>query len=116
MSLTKSIATSIGAIALVSAFSAPAFAGATEGLAACKAQIAQDANMSEYTRVDSRMDKMQRRGRYTYFQIGVKGKTADGVSDAWTAECKARSSGKVDELQLTRVNAASTQQVAQTDS
>ena len=116
MSFSKSLATSIGAVALVSAFSSPAFAGATEGLAACKAQIAGDANMSEYTRVDSRMKNMKRRGRYTYFQIGVKGKTAEGVSDQWTAECKARSSGKVDELQLTRVGADSDQQVAQSGS
>lgn len=116
MSFTKSLGSTIGAIALVSAFSSPAFAGATEGLAACKAQIAEDANMSEYIRVDSRMNKMQRRGRYTYFNIGVNGKTADGVSDKWTAECKARSSGKVDELQLTRVNADSDQQVAQSGS
>jgi hypothetical protein len=116
MSFTKSLGTTIGAVALVSAFSSPAFAGATEGLAACKSQIAQDANMSEYTRVDSRMNEMRRRGRYTYFSINVKGKNADGVSDQWTAECKARSSGKVDELQLTRVNAASQQQVAQSGS
>jgi hypothetical protein len=116
MSFTKSFATSIGAVALVSAFSTQAFAGATEGLAACKSQIAQDANMSEYTRVDARMNKMQRRGRYTYFKLDVKGKTAGGVSDEWTAECKARSSGKVDELQLTRINADSSQQVAQSGS
>ena len=116
MSFTKSLGTTIGAVALVSAFSSPAFAGATEGLAACKSQIAQDANMSEYTRVDSRMDNMRRRGRYTYFSINVKGKNADGISDQWTAECKARSSGKVDELQLTRVNADSEQQVARSGS
>jgi hypothetical protein len=72
--------------------------------------------MSEYVRVDSRMSKMRRRGRYTYFDISVKGKSADGVSDQWTAECKARSSGKVDELQLTRVNGDSSQQVAQSGS
>jgi len=116
MSFTKSLGTSIGAIALVSAFSSPAFAGATEGLAACKSQIAGDANMSEYTRVDSRMNKMQRRGRYTYFSIDVKGKNAGAVSDEWTAECKARASGKVDDLHLTRVNAVSSQQVAQSGS
>ena len=116
MLFTKSSASIIGAVALVSAFSGQAFAGATEGLAACKSQIAQDANMSEYARVDSHMNKMQRRGRYTYFNINVKGKNAEGVSDAWTAKCKARSSGKVDELQLTRVDAASEQQVARSGS
>jgi hypothetical protein len=116
MSITKSVATSIGAAALVSVFSTQAFAGATEALSSCKNQIAQDANMSGYTRVDSRMNKMKRRGRYTYFNIDVNGKNADGVSDQWTAECKARSSGKVEEMQLTRVNAASSQQVAQTGS
>jgi hypothetical protein len=116
MSLTKSIGTSIGAVALVFTFSGQAFAGATEGLASCKNQIAQDANMNEYTRVDARMDKMKRRGRYTHFKLDVKGKTEAGESVEWVAECKALSSGKVEELQLTRVNADGNQQVAQSGS
>ena len=116
MSLTKSIGTGIGAAALIFTFSGQALAGANEGLAGCKNQIVQDATMSEYSRVDANMAKMKRRGRYTHFTLDVKGKNAAGESVEWVANCKARSSGKVEELQLTRVGAASDQQVAQTDS
>ncbi len=116
MTVKKSFGAAVGAALLLSAFSAQVSAGATEGLSACKAQIAGDSQMSEYTKVDARMDKMRRRGRYTHFQMVVKAKNADGSVDAWTADCKARSSGRVEELQLTRVNDNSEQQVAQSDS
>jgi hypothetical protein len=116
MKAKSSFGALVGAAVLFSAFSAQVSAGATEGLSACKSQIAGDSQMSEYSRVDANMEKMKRRGRYTNFKLKVKGRAADGSSEAWTAECKTRSSGKVEELQLTRVGADSGQQVAQTGS
>jgi hypothetical protein len=116
MKTKSSFGALVGAAVLFSAFSAQVSAGANEGLSACKAQIADDGQMSGYSRVDAKMKDMKRRGRYTNFKLNVKGNAADGSSEAWTAECKTRSSGKVEELQLTRVAADSGQQVAQTGS
>ncbi len=112
----KSFGAAVGAALLLSAFSAQVSAGATEGLSACKAQIAGDSQLSEYSKVDARMEKMKRRGRYTHFQMNVTANNADGTTEAWTADCKARSSGRVEDLQLTRVSAGSEQQVAHSDS
>ncbi len=116
MNLKKSVLLSAGALVLASSFSTSALAAATEGLSACKSQIANDAQMSGYDRVEARMDTMKRRGRYIYFTLDVSGKSADADSEAWTADCKARSSGRVEELELVRVGGNSEQQVAQTDS
>jgi hypothetical protein len=116
MKAKSSFGALVGAAVLFSAFSAQVSAGSTEGLSACKAQIADDSQMSGYSRVDANMQKMKRRGRYNNFKIKVKGQAADGSSEIWTAECKTRSSGRVEELQLTRVNADSEQSVAQTGS
>ena len=116
MNIPKTIGTGIGALALTAVFSSQVFAGATEGVNACKADIIANSQLSGYEKVDARMDSMKRRGRYTYFQFDVFGKLADGEKEGWSAECKVRSSGKIDELQLTRVGAESDQQVAQADS
>jgi hypothetical protein len=116
MTVKKSFGAVAGAALLLSAFSAQVSAGATEGLSACKAQIAGDSQMSEYSKVDARMEKMRRRGRYTNFQMKVKAQNADGETEAWTADCKTRTSGRVEELQLSRVGTDSEQTVAQSDS
>lgn len=116
MTVKSSFGALVGTAVLFSAFSAQVSAGATEGLSACKSQITGDSQMSAYSRVDANMQKMKRRGRYTNFKIKVKGEAADGSTETWMAECKTRSSGKVEELQLTRVDADSGQQVAQTGS
>ena len=115
MNISKTIGTGIAALALTAAFSGQALAGATEAVNACKTSIVNDAQLGGYERVDARMDTMKRRGRYTYFQFDVYGRLADGEREAWTAECKARSSGKIDELLLSRVASESEQQVAQAD-
>ena len=112
MSLKKSFILGAGAFALASSFSAPVLAGATEGLAGCKSVIEGDAQLSAYNRIDARMDTMKRRGRYTHFTLDVYAKHEDGSREEWTAQCKARSSGKVEELQLTRVGQPNEPQVA----
>ena len=63
MRVKSSIGALVGAAVLFTAFSAQVSAGANEGLSACKAQIAEDSQMSGYNRVDAKMQKMKRSGR-----------------------------------------------------
>ena len=113
MSLKKTFVLSAGAALLASAFSAQVSAGANEALSACKSVIAADAQLAEYTQVKSRMDGMKRRGRYTHFTLDVKASDANGAESEWTAECKARSSGRVESIDLAKIGGEdASQQVA----
>ncbi len=81
-----------------------ASAASTDALKGCKAEIAQDSRLAGY-KLNARMDTMQTRGRYTNFTIDVHAKNADGVTSEWLATCKARSTGRVDSLELAQVTA-----------
>lgn len=81
-----------------------ASAAATDALKGCKAEIAQDSRMADYT-VSARMDNIQTRGRYVNFTIDVKAKNADGATSEWLATCKARNTGRVESLELTQISA-----------
>lgn len=116
MNIAKTIVTGVGTLLLASTLSSQALASATNGLRTCKAEISQDSQLSGYSRVDVRMDSMDTRGGYTYFQLNVTGRTASGEKEAWNAECKTLRSGKVEELQVTRVAEESAQQVAKSGS
>ena len=116
MSISKSLYTGIGTALLASTLSSQALAGASEALAACKSQIADDARMSQYSRVVQHTDGIQRRGRFTNFDIKVNGKTEAGESTAWQVKCKARNSGKVETLEMVQVGGAAESRVAQSGS
>ena len=103
----------VSAALLVSALSSPVFAGPSEALAGCKAEIAGDAQLSGYETVHQNTKNIKRRGRFTNFEIKVNAETADGVESSWVATCKARSNGQVEELQLVSVGGAADAQVAQ---
>ena len=114
MSTTKKLSAVFGAAILASAISTPVLAGPSEALAGCKAEIAGDARLSQYERVSQNTDEIKRRGRFTKFEINVKGVDAEGASAAWVANCKARNNGQVEELQLVQVGGSVDAQVAQT--
>ena len=114
MSTAKSLLASIGAASLLS-FTVPALAGPSQALAGCKAQIASDARLSHFESVYQNTEEIKRRGRFTSFEIKVRGKTASGAEAAWTANCKARGSGQVETLDLVQVSGNSETRVAQTD-
>jgi hypothetical protein len=109
--LIKSIAVAATAtIALSTGINANA--GTTQGLKSCKAEIEQDSRMAGY-KVDSRMDSLKVRGRYTNFEIDVRATATDGSTAEWTANCKTRSSGKVETLELAEVSSNSSMVVAE---
>lgn len=112
MSIAKNVFAGIGAAALIS-FTGPALAGPSEALAACKNEIAADAQLSQFEKVRQDTDHIQRRGRYTRFEIGVRAVDADGAEVNWVANCKARNNGKVEELELVQVGGEAGNQVAQ---
>ncbi|MEP5765703.1 MAG: hypothetical protein ABJ308_14000 [Halieaceae bacterium] len=114
MSISKSIYAGIGSAILVSAFSAPVFAGPSEALAACKTEIASDSRFSQYAAVLQSTDEIKRRGRFTKFEIKVNARAEDGASASWVANCKARNSGLVETLELVQVAGDSDQRVAKT--
>lgn len=99
----------VAAVMLVSTLSAPAFAGPSEALAGCKSEIAGDTRLSQFENVSQNTGEIKRRGRYTNFEIKVNAKTADGAESSWVANCKARSNGKVEELQLVQVGSTGNQ-------
>ncbi len=112
MSISKAIVGGIGAAVLMSSFSIPALAGPSEALAACKTEIAGDARLSDYAKVMQSTDEIKPRGRYTSFEIKVNATAADGATAAWLANCKARSNGKVEALELVQLKGDSEAQVA----
>lgn len=116
MSISKSVLTGIGTALLASTLSSAALAGPSEALAACKSQIADDARLSQFSKVLQHTDNIKRRGRFTSFEIKVNAKTAAGEDSAWTANCKARNSGKVEALELVNVGGVTESQVARTGS
>lgn len=79
-------------------------AGSTSALKGCKAAIAEDSRLAGY-KINARMDNMQTRGRYTNFTIDVRAKNADGATSEWLATCKARSTGRVESLEMAQVTA-----------
>ena len=115
MSIVKSLSAGIGAVALVSLTAIPAQAGPSEALAACKSEIAADARMSQFDSVRQNTGAIKRRGRYTSFEIKVSAAATDGTESTWEANCKARSNGKVEELELVQVGGTAGTQVAQSD-
>ena len=103
----------ISAALLISTLSAPVFAGPSEALAGCKSEIAGDSRLNQFESVSQNTEEIKRRGRYTNFEIKVNAKTADGAESSWVANCKARSNGMVEELQLVQVGGDVGAQVAQ---
>ena len=90
----------LAASILIIAMSGYAQAGSSEALASCKKQIISNESLEGYENVKARMDKMQRRGRYTNYTIDVSAAAGDGTVTKWQAECKARDSGRVESLEL----------------
>lgn len=114
MSISKSLYAGIGAAALLS-FSTSSLAGTSEALAACKTEIASDARMTQFESVLQNTDEIKRRGRYTNFEIVVRGKTGDGATSTWRANCKARNNGRVEEMELVHVGGVTDARFAQSD-
>lgn len=114
MSISKSLYAGIGAAALLS-LANPSLAGTSEALAACKSEIASDARMSQFESVVQNTDEIKRRGRYTNFEIKVRAKTAEGASSTWMANCKARSNGRVEAMELVHIGGDTGAQLAQSD-
>ena len=114
MSMSKSLLATIGAASLLS-FTTPALAGPSEALAGCKARIASDARLSHFESVYQNTEEIKRRGRFTSFEIKVRGRAADGADAAWVANCKARGSGQVETLELVQVSGISETRVAKAD-
>ena len=103
----------VSAALLISALSAPVLAGPSEALAGCKAEIAGDSRLSQFEGVSQNTEEIKRRGRFTNFEIKVNATTADGAESSWVANCKARSNGMVEELQLVQVGGSADARVAQ---
>ncbi len=112
MSISKALG-GVAAAVLVSTLSAPVFAGSSEALAGCKAEIAGDSRLSQFETVYQNTKDIKRRGRFTSFEIKVNAETANGETSSWVANCKARGNGKVEELQLVHVSGSAEAQVAQ---
>ena len=102
----------VAATVMMSSLSIPALAGSSEALAACKTEIAGDDRLAHYEFVAQNTDSIKRRGRYTNFEIGVKGKMADGSVEEWEASCKARNNGRLEALELVQVGVPAGDQVA----
>jgi hypothetical protein len=115
MSVSKSLLASIGAASLLS-FAVPALAGPGEALAGCKARIKSDARMSHFESVHQNTEEIKRRGRFTHFEIKVRGRAAGGTDAAWIASCKARNNGEVEALELVQISGNTETRVARTDS
>jgi hypothetical protein len=114
MSVLKSLLASIGAASLLS-FTLPVLAGPGEALAGCKARIAGDARLSQFETVHQNTEEIRRRGRFTNFEIKVRSKAADGTDAVWIADCKARSNGDVETLELVQVSGNGETRVARTE-
>jgi len=113
MNTSKSLIAGIGSALVIASFSAPVAAGSKEALAACKTEIAGDARFSQYAKVSQNTDEIKRRGRFTKFEIKVNAINAEGAKATWVANCKARNSGKVEELQMVQLGGATDAQFAQ---
>lgn len=101
------------AVLLISAgFSGFAQAGAMDGLSACKSKVAEDASLSSFEHVSVRMDRMQSKGRYSLFTLGVNATNADGEASQYKATCKARRNGRVEEMGIAWVSGDNPAQVA----
>ncbi len=107
MTLIKQSMITAAALTALAA-SLPATANTTAALKACKAEIASDARFAEQ-RVDSRMDSLKTRGRYTQFTIDVRASDGNGDSSEWLATCKARNTGKIESLDIAQVNGSELQ-------
>ncbi len=114
MSMNKLLG-GVAATVMMSTLSLPALAGSSEALAVCKTEIAGDDRLAGYSFVAQNTDSIKRRGRYTSFEIDVKGKNADGSVERWEAHCKARNNGRLETLELVQIGQPDAAQVAQTN-
>jgi hypothetical protein len=113
---SKAVYAGLGAALLASTFSFQAVADPNEALAACKTAIAEDARLGQYARLSQNTGEIKRRGRYTQFEIRVKGEDSNGESAVFVANCKARNSGAMETLELVQVSGTANNQVAQAGS
>jgi hypothetical protein len=115
ISFAKGILAGLGAAAALMTFTPSVHAGPGAALAACKTEIAGDAQLSGFDSVRQNTDDIKRRGRFTNFEIKVRAQAPDGSEARWVANCKARNSGKVEALQLVQVGGDTSALVAQSD-
>lgn len=115
ISFAKGILAGLGAAAALMAFTPSVHAGPSQALAACKTEIASDAQLSGFDSVRQTTDAIKRRGRFTNFEIAVRAEGPDGSQSSWVANCKARNSGKVEALQLVQVSGDTGSLVAQSE-
>lgn len=115
VSFTKGLLAGLGAAAALITFTPSVQAGPSEALAACKTEIASDAQLRGFDSVRQNTDSIKRRGRFTNFEIKVRAEGPGGLESSWVATCKARGSGKVETLQLVQVGGDTGPLVAQSD-
>ena len=115
VSFAKGLIAGVGAAVALATFSQSALAGPSEALAACKTEIASDAQLSGFDSVRQNTDQIKRRGRYTNFEIKVSAEATDGSQAKWVANCKARNNGRVEALELVQVGGSAGAQVAQSN-
>ena len=91
-------------------------AGTAEALEACKASIYGDSRLAGYSSVYADTNTIQRRARYTRFEIDIRARSAEGEDVSWSATCAASGSGNVKSLELVRAGVSPEAHVAQSGS